>query len=143
MPGWPISPAASRCPSAPARTCFPSTTPATSNATAACGLDRDWLQFDISLGYGLPEYVRIVDCFAEKGWSPRRFAPHAGHVLALHTVAALGLGMAEVALDAALPIGGLPRGAPVKDGRVTLPDAPGFGIEEMPALHACFADLLA
>ena len=106
-------------------------------------LDRDWLQFDISLGYGLPEYVRIVDCFAEKGWSPRRFAPHAGHVLALHTVAALGLGMAEVALDAALPIGGLPRGAPVDNGRVTLPDAPGFGIEAMPALHACFADLLA
>ena len=105
--------------------------------------DRDWLQFDISLGYGLPEYVRIVDCFTANGWSARRFAPHAGHVLALHTVAALGLGMAEVALDAALPIGGLPRGAPVEDGRVTLPDAPGFGIEEMPALHACFADLLA
>jgi len=105
--------------------------------------DRDWLQFDISLSYGLPEFVRIVDCFASKGWSARRFAPHAGHVLALHTVAALGLGMAEVTLDAALPIGGLPGGAPVEDGRVTLPDAPGFGIEELPALHACFADLLA
>ena len=105
--------------------------------------DRDWLQFDISLSYGLPEYVRMVDCFAEKGWSARRFAPHAGHVLALHTVAALGLGMAEVALDAALPIGGLPGGAPVEDGQVALPDAPGFGIETMPALHACFAGLLA
>lgn len=104
--------------------------------------DRDWLQFDISLGYGLPEYVRIVDGFASHGWPARRFAPHAGHVLALHTVAALGLGMAEVALDAALPIGGLPGGAPVEDGRVTLPDAPGFGIETMPALHACFAGLL-
>ena len=105
--------------------------------------DRDLLQFDISLSYGLPEYVRIVDCFTAKGWSPRRFAPHAGHVLALHTVAALGLGMAEVALDAALPIGGLPGGAVVEDGRVRLSDAPGFGIEDMPALHACFADLLA
>ena len=105
--------------------------------------DRDWLQFDISLSYGLPEYVRMVDCFTAKGWSPRRFAPHAGHVLALHTVAALGLGMAEVALDAALPIGGLPGGAVVEDGRVTLPDAPGFGIETMPALYACFSGLLA
>ena len=105
--------------------------------------DRDWLQFDISLSYGLPEYVRIVDCFASNGWSPRRFAPHAGHVLALHTVAALGLGMAEVALDAALPIGGLPGGAAVEQGRVTLPDAPGFGIETVPALYACFGDLLA
>ena len=103
---------------------------------------RDWLQFDISLGYGLPEYVRIVECFTANGWSPRRFAPHAGHVLALHTVAALGLGMAEVALDAALPIAGLPGGAAVEDGRVALPDAPGFGIEAMPALHACFAGLL-
>ena len=105
--------------------------------------ERDLLQFDISLSYGLPEYVRMVDCFTAKGWSPRRFAPHAGHVLALHTVAALGLGMAEVALDAALPIGGLPGGAVVEDGRVTLPDAPGFGIETMPALHACFSGLLA
>ena len=105
--------------------------------------DRDWLQFDISLSYGLPEYVRIVDCFTANGWSARRFAPHAGHVLALHTVAALGLGMAEVALDAALPIGGLPGGAAVEDGWVALPDVPGFGIEDMPALHACFADLLA
>ncbi len=104
--------------------------------------DLDLLQFDISLSYGLPEYVRIVECFTAKGWSPRRFAPHAGHVLALHTVAALGLGMAEVALDAALPIGGLPGGTAVEDGRVALPDAPGFGIETMPALHACFADLL-
>ena len=102
----------------------------------------DWLQFDISLSYGLPEYVRLVDCFTANGWSPRRFAPHAGHVLALHTVAAFGLGMAEVALDAALPIGGLPGGAPIEDGRVALPDAPGFGIEAMPVLHACFADLL-
>ncbi|MXW90862.1 MAG: mandelate racemase [Rhodospirillaceae bacterium] len=104
--------------------------------------DRDLLQFDISLSYGLPEFVRMVDCFTAKGWSPRRFAPHAGHVLALHTVAALGLGMAEVALDAALPIGGLPGGVQVEDGRVTLPDVPGFGIETMPALHACFAGLL-
>ena len=104
--------------------------------------DRDWLQFDISLSYGLPEYDRMIGCFVENGWSRRRFAPHAGHVLALHTVAALGLGMAEVALDAALPIGGLPGGVQVEDGRVTLPDAPGFGIEDMPALHACFADLL-
>ena len=104
--------------------------------------DRDWLQFDISLSYGLPEFVRIVDWFASNGWSPRRFAPHAGHVLALHTVAALGLGMAEVALDAALPIGGLPGGTAVERGRVTLPDAPGFGIETVPALYACFGDLL-
>lgn len=104
--------------------------------------DRDLLQFDISLSYGLPEYVRIVDWFASNGWSPQRFAPHAGHVLALHTVAALGLGMAEVALDAALPVGGLPGGAAVEEGRIALPDASGFGIEIVPALHACFAGLL-
>ena len=104
--------------------------------------DRDWLQFDISLSYGLPEFVRIVDCFASNGWSARRFAPHAGHVLALHTVAALGLGMAEVALDAALPIGRLPGVAAVEQGRVTLSDAPGFGIETLPALYACFGDML-
>jgi len=100
--------------------------------------DRDWLQFDISLSYGIPEYVRILSLYRDNGWSARRFAPHAGHLLGLHTVAALGLGMAEMALDDTLAIAALPQGASLSDGVVTLPDVPGFGIEATPPLAAFF-----
>jgi len=104
--------------------------------------NRDWLQFDISLSYGLPEFVRIVQVFEDNGWSTGRFAPHAGHHLALHTVAALRLGMAETAMNQSIAIAALPAGIPVVEGTITLPDAPGFGIEQTPSLLQCFDDLL-
>jgi len=50
--------------------------------------DRDLLQFDISLSYGIVEYLRILDLMDEHGWARARCAPHAGHLLAAHCVAA-------------------------------------------------------
>ena len=32
--------------------------------------DRDWLQFDCALSYGLVEYLRTLDMLREHGWSP-------------------------------------------------------------------------
>ncbi|MDP1952233.1 MAG: enolase C-terminal domain-like protein, partial [Betaproteobacteria bacterium] len=34
--------------------------------------DRDWLQFDCALSYGLCEYQRTLDVIKAHGWSPRR-----------------------------------------------------------------------
>ena len=34
--------------------------------------DRDWLQFDCALSYGLVEYLRTLDVLAQFGWSPSR-----------------------------------------------------------------------
>src|SRR6478735_9107156 len=34
--------------------------------------DRDWLQFDCALSYGLVEYLRTLDVLAGAGWSSRR-----------------------------------------------------------------------
>ena len=34
--------------------------------------DRDWLQFDCALSYGLVEYLRTLDMLKEAGWSPSR-----------------------------------------------------------------------
>ena len=61
--------------------------------------DRDFLQFDISLSYGIVEYLRILDDLDQQGWRRERCAPHAGHLLAMNAVAGLGLGLAEVAMD--------------------------------------------
>ena len=37
--------------------------------------DRDWLQFDCALSYGLVEYLRTLDVLAQHGWSPSRCIP--------------------------------------------------------------------
>jgi L-alanine-DL-glutamate epimerase-like enolase superfamily enzyme len=105
--------------------------------------DRDLLQFDISLCYGISEYMRILDLAAAAGWRRRRLSPHAGHLLSLNVVAGLQLGMHETAADPDSLFGGYPTGVRVEDGFVQLNDAPGIGIEGHPGLHAVFAGLLA
>src|SRR6185437_15890120 len=41
--------------------------------------DRDWLQFDCALSYGLCEYLRTLDVLRMHGWAPSRCIPHGGH----------------------------------------------------------------
>jgi len=41
--------------------------------------DRDILQYDPALSYGLIEYLRTIDMLKANGWSPRRCVPHGGH----------------------------------------------------------------
>jgi L-alanine-DL-glutamate epimerase-like enolase superfamily enzyme len=54
--------------------------------------DRDILQFDCALSYGLVEYLRILNMLKEYGWSPVRCIPHGGHQMSLNIAAGLGLG---------------------------------------------------
>jgi len=92
--------------------------------------DRDILQFDCALSYGLVEYLRILDVVRSEGWSPRRCIPHGGHQLSLHIAAGLGLGGNESYPDLFQPFGGFPDSVRVEDGHVTLTEAPGIGFEE-------------
>jgi L-alanine-DL-glutamate epimerase-like enolase superfamily enzyme len=94
--------------------------------------ERDFVQVDPLLSYGVHEYVRILELF--KGWKRSQFLPHAGHLFAAHCVAGFALGMAEAAPDATLPYGGYWDGVRVAAGRVTIPDAPGVGYELKPNL---------
>ena len=105
--------------------------------------DRDLLQFDIALSYGIVEYVRILDMLAAAGWTRGRCYPHAGHLLSLHAVAGLGLGCHEAAPGAGRLLGGYPAGRAVADGRLGLPDAPGIGYELEPDLWAVMRPLAA
>jgi L-alanine-DL-glutamate epimerase-like enolase superfamily enzyme len=91
--------------------------------------DRDWLQFDCALSYGLCEYRRTLAVLAEAGWSPRRCIPHGGHQLSLNIAAGLGLGGNENYPDLFQPFGGFPDDAQVVAGRVVLPELPGIGFE--------------
>ncbi len=104
--------------------------------------EQDVLQFDISLSYGIVEYLRILDYLDEHGWRRERCAPHAGHLLAMSAIAGLGLGLAEVAMDTSTLFGKLTVGVSLNDGVATLPDAPGTGFEQLPVFSEVFGSLL-
>ncbi len=91
--------------------------------------DRDWLQFDCALSYGLCEYQRTLGVVKAAGWSPRRCIPHGGHQMSLHIAAGLGLGGNEDYPDLFQPFGGFADGVRVTDGHVTVPELPGLGFE--------------
>ncbi|MEL5878298.1 mandelate racemase/muconate lactonizing enzyme family protein [Cereibacter sphaeroides] len=91
--------------------------------------DRDWLQFDCALSYGLVEYLRTLEVLESCGWSPRRCIPHGGHQMSLNIAAGLGLGGNESYPDLFQPYGGFPDTVKVIDGHITMPDLPGIGFE--------------
>jgi D(-)-tartrate dehydratase len=97
--------------------------------------DRDWLQFDCALSYGLVEYLRILEMLRENGWSSLRCIPHGGHQMSLAIAAGLGLGGNESYPDLFQPFGGFPDGVEVVDGHVTLPELTGIGFEAKSALY--------
>jgi L-alanine-DL-glutamate epimerase-like enolase superfamily enzyme len=91
--------------------------------------DRDWLQFDCALSYGLCEYLRTLEVLKVAGWSPRRCIPHGGHQMSLNIAAGLGLGGNESYPDLFQPYGGFPDGVRVEDGYIVMPELPGIGFE--------------
>jgi L-alanine-DL-glutamate epimerase-like enolase superfamily enzyme len=91
--------------------------------------DRDILQFDCALSYGLVEYLKILDMLKEYGWAPNRCIPHGGHQLSLNIAAGLGLGGNESYPGIFQPFGGFADGIPVENSYVKLPDIPGIGFE--------------
>lgn len=97
--------------------------------------DRDILQFDCGLSYGLPDYLKTLDELRNHGWSPRAVHPHGGHQMSLHLAAGLGLGGNEAYPGVFQPLGGFSDSMDICDGRVELPEIPGVGIEQKSALY--------
>jgi len=105
--------------------------------------DRDVLQFDCALSYGLVEYLRTLEAMAELGWSRRRVVPHGGHQMSLNMAAGLGLGGNESYPGIFQPFGGFADDLPVENGYVGLPQTPGIGFERKPKLMEVFSRLSA
>jgi len=97
--------------------------------------DRDILQFDCALSYGLVEYLRTLGMLKDYGWSPVRCIPHGGHQMSLNIAAGLGLGGNESYPGIFQPFGGFADGIPVKDSYVKLPEIPGVGFEAKGELY--------
>ena len=103
--------------------------------------DRDWLQFDCALSYGLVEYLRTLAMLRENGWSPARCIPHGGHQMSLNIAAGLGLGGNESYPDLFQPFGGFPDAVTVEEGHVTIPELPGIGFEGKSDLYKVMREL--
>ncbi len=103
--------------------------------------DRDWLQFDCALSYGLVEYLRTLEVMKELGWSTRRVVPHGGHQMSLNIAAGLHLGGNESYPDVFRPFGGFADGIGVEDGYVALPQIPGVGFEAKAELSKLMQEL--
>jgi L-alanine-DL-glutamate epimerase-like enolase superfamily enzyme len=103
--------------------------------------DRDFLQFDCALSYGLVEYLRTLDVLKELGWSSCRVVPHGGHQMSLNIAAGLHLGGNESYPDVFQPFGGFADGIKVENSYVGLPDIPGVGFEAKSALYAVMREL--
>jgi L-alanine-DL-glutamate epimerase-like enolase superfamily enzyme len=103
--------------------------------------DRDWLQMDPPLAYGLVEYLAMIDWLEARGWSRKRMVPHAGHLFSLNLAIGLGLGGYECAPDGKALAGGFAEGTRVDEGHVVPPGHPGIGFEHKANLWALFRDL--
>ena len=104
--------------------------------------DRDWVQLDPALAYGLTEYLRFLGVVNAMGWSRRRLIPHGGHQLALNMAAGLQLGGSESYPGVFQPYGGFADDIPVVGGYTTLHDTPGIGMELKPKMMAEIRRLL-
>ena len=98
--------------------------------------DRDWLQFDCALSYGLVEYMRTLSVLAENGWSSRRVVPHGGHQMSLQMAAGLQLGGNEAYPGVFQPFGKFADGTEIVEGYIRLPELPGIGFEANGELYS-------
>lgn len=105
--------------------------------------DRDYIQVDPALSYGLTEYRRVLDMLSQHGWSSRRCIPHGGHQFSLHIAAALKLGGNESYPGEFQPTGGFTDDAVVSRGRVSPGDLPGIGLEGKAAFYDVLRNLHA
>jgi L-alanine-DL-glutamate epimerase-like enolase superfamily enzyme len=105
--------------------------------------DRDWLQFDCALSYGLVEYERTLKVIDTAGWSRQRCIPHGGHQMSLNIAAGLGLGGNESYPDLFQPYGGFPDSVKVVAGHITMPELPGIGFEGKSDLYTQMRALAA
>lgn len=97
--------------------------------------DRDFIQVDPVLSYGLAHYLDILEMLKGNGWSPNRCIPHGGHQFGIHVAAGLGLYGMEAYPDVFVPFGKFATGMVINNGKVNPTQIPGIGYELNPDLY--------
>lgn len=98
--------------------------------------DRDLLQMDAGLSYGLTEYTQMIDLMETAGFPRSAAVPHGGHLINLHIVTGLELGGCEAYPGVFEPFGGYSEQCLLSDGLIHPSDAPGFGLEQKKGLDS-------
>ncbi len=91
--------------------------------------EKDWIQIDPALAYGLTDYLKFISFIDKLNWSRRRLIPHGGHQFALNIAAGLQLGGSESYPGVFQPFGGFADNIPIIEGYTSLHQTPGIGIE--------------
>lgn len=104
--------------------------------------DRDFIQVDPVLSYGLAEYIKILSLLEEHGWSSRNCIPHGGHLFGIHVAAGLGLFGMEAYPNVFVPYGKFASGMELNKSMISLPQFAGIGFEEIPELYPVLKSLL-
>ena len=90
--------------------------------------DRDWLQFDCALSYGLCEYPRTLEVLKTQGWSASRCIPHAA--TRCRSISPPVSGSAAMRAIPIFPaLSRFPGRHRVENGHIHMPDLPGIGFE--------------
>lgn len=103
--------------------------------------DRDYVQVDPVLSYGLAEYIKILSMMKGYNWSARRCIPHGGHLFGVHIASGLGLFGMEAYPDVFTPFGKFASEMEICDGKVNLTSIPGIGFELVPEIYAVLKTL--
>ncbi|GAA3706057.1 enolase C-terminal domain-like protein [Gordonia hankookensis] len=104
--------------------------------------NREILQMDAGLSYGLTEYRGMLDVMESAGIGRAHAVPHGGHLINLHIVAGLGLGGCEAYPGVFQPFGGYSTDCAIEDGTVTPAEHPGFGLEAKVELSGLISRLV-
>ncbi|MFV0315936.1 MAG: enolase C-terminal domain-like protein [Microthrixaceae bacterium] len=110
---------------------------------AGLRVDRDILQMDAGLSYGITEYVKMIEAMERHGFERSAAVPHGGHLINLHIVMGLGLGGCEAYPGVFQPVGGYSDDCVIDNGRITPGERPGFGLEAKSGLDSEIARLVA
>jgi L-alanine-DL-glutamate epimerase-like enolase superfamily enzyme len=105
--------------------------------------ERDVVEVDPALAYGILEYAQVVGALEAAGWPAAGIVPHGGHLISLNVAAGFGLGGCEAYPREFAPFGGFGPAVEIGGGRATLPDAPGFALETKPDLAPILERLVA
>ncbi|MDR3258767.1 MAG: hypothetical protein LBT51_04035 [Fusobacteriaceae bacterium] len=91
--------------------------------------DRDYIQVDPPLSYGIIEFIKILNMMHYFGWANKNCIPHGGNLFCNHIVAGLKLGGNECYPGIFQPFGGFADGNIIEKSIVQLPNIPGIGYE--------------
>ena len=105
--------------------------------------DRDVVQVDPPLSYGIVQFVRTLEMMRRHGWSASSVTPHGGNRMSLHVAAGLGLGGCEAYPGVFAAFGGFGDDVRVEDGALSVPELPGIGFEAQNDLYAIVRELAA